>query len=125
MWDTFQAAATGDVQALTRLLKGDPDLYRAEYWYTQPIRFAVREGHVDAVRILLDAGADLRSVLFAAGGMLDTYDLMWLNEDDEVVRRVSEDPRTANSGCGGVLAAACKQGKRDHLARRRGQDFRA
>ena len=29
-----------------------------EYWYTQPIRFAVREGHLDAVRVLLDAGAD-------------------------------------------------------------------
>ena len=63
------------------------------------------------------ATAELRSVLFAAGGTLDTYDLMWLNEDDEVVRRVAEDPRTANAGCGGVLAAACTQGKRETLVR--------
>jgi uncharacterized protein len=42
---------------------------------------------------------------------------MWMGEDDEVVRRVTEDPRTANDGCGGVLAAACKQRKRDTLAR--------
>ena len=60
---------------------------------------------------------ELRALLFAAGGTLDTYDLMWLGEDDEVVRRVSADPRSADAGCGGVLAAACKQGKRDVLAR--------
>src|ERR1700728_4066466 len=58
IWDMLQAAATGDAPALVRLLKRDPNLYRAEYWYTQPIRFAVREGHVEAVRLLLDAGAD-------------------------------------------------------------------
>jgi len=51
------------------------------------------------------------------GGMLDTYDLVWLGEDDEVVRRVSADPRSANSGCGGVFAAACTQGKRDLVVR--------
>jgi ankyrin repeat protein len=97
---------------------------------------ASRKGNRELVELLLAHGADpnssidssgsatyvaataeLRSVLFAAGGTLDTYDLMWLNEDDEVVRRVSEDPRTANSGCGGVLAAACTQGKHDTLVR--------
>ncbi|HET8549956.1 MAG TPA: ankyrin repeat domain-containing protein, partial [Bryobacteraceae bacterium] len=31
---------------------------RTQYWYTQPIHFAVRSGHPGAVRILLDAGAD-------------------------------------------------------------------
>ncbi len=58
VWDAIQAAATGDAPALARLLERDPNLYHAAYWYTQPIRFAVREGHVDAVRVLLDAGAD-------------------------------------------------------------------
>jgi ankyrin repeat protein len=42
---------------------------------------------------------------------------VWLGEDDEVVRRVSADPRSANSGCGGVFAAACTQGKRDLVVR--------
>jgi hypothetical protein len=60
---------------------------------------------------------ELRALLFAHGGMLDTYDLVWLGEDDEVVRRVSADPRSANSGCGGVFAAACTQGKRDLVVR--------
>ena len=60
---------------------------------------------------------ELRALLFAHGGTLDTYDLVWLGEDDEVVRRVSADPRSANSGCGGVFAAACTQGKRDLVVR--------
>jgi ankyrin repeat protein len=42
---------------------------------------------------------------------------MWLDEDEEVVRRVTADPRAGDAGCGGVLAAACKQGKADLLVR--------
>jgi ankyrin repeat protein len=273
VWDAICAAVTGDVAALRRLLARDPNLYRAEYWYTQPIHFAVREGHLEAVRVLLDAGADpaalaldgedlttiardrgheavarlledvralrertapaaadhpihdaaaagdaarvralldaepqlvhrgdragrtplhravavsarevvrllldrgadpnwpegpgaprgmalwtaaragdraivelllahgadpngwvdssgsptfaartpeLRALLLAHGGTLDAYDLVWLGEDDEAVRRVAADPGAADAGCGGVLAAAAKQGKRDLLVR--------
>ena len=58
VWDTFCAAARGDVVALRALLARDPNLCRAEYWYTQPIHFAVREGHVAAVQVLLEAGAE-------------------------------------------------------------------
>ncbi len=274
VWDAIRAAVTGDADALRRLLERDPNLYRGEYWYTQPIHFAVREGHLEAVRVLLDAGADpaavelngedlvtlardrgheavahlledvrgrrsprtapavadhpihiaatagdsaqvralldaepelvhrgdhagrtplhravaasapevvrllldrgadpnwpeganaprgaalhaaaragdrpvvelllahgadpngwidsagsatyaartpeLRALLIAHGGTLDAYDLVWLDEDDEAVRRVLANPDSANAGCGGVLAAACKQGKRDLLVR--------
>jgi ankyrin repeat protein len=60
---------------------------------------------------------ELRALLLARGGVLDAYDLVWLGEDDEAVRRVSADPGSANDGCGGVLAAACTQGKRDLLVR--------
>ena len=262
--------------ALRTLLGRDPNLYRAEYWYTQPIHFAVREGHADAVRVLLDAGADpnwvglerddlatvaldrghtevaqlletmrrrlsevepavsgavdspihtaaasgdaervqalidadqqlvqapdghgrsplyraaasssrevvalllergadpnwpddpgaprgaalhtasragdvalvelllahgadpnatidsagsatyaaatpeLRGLLIAHGGRPDPYDLVWLGENDEALRRVIADPESAHDGCGGVLAAACKLGKRDLVVR--------
>ncbi len=58
MWEAIRAAAAGDTATLIRLLERDPNLYRAEYWYTQPIHFAVREGHAEAVKILLAAGAD-------------------------------------------------------------------
>jgi ankyrin repeat protein len=58
LWDTITAAAAGDTPTLQRLLERDPGLSQAEYWYTQPIHFAVREGHLDAVQILLESGAD-------------------------------------------------------------------
>jgi uncharacterized protein len=44
--------------ALRGLLARAPQLARAQYWYTQPIHFAVRSGYLDAVQVLLDAGAD-------------------------------------------------------------------
>ena len=58
IWDAFCAAAVGDAAGLRAVLARDPNLYRAEYWYTQPIHFAVREGQLEAVRVLLEAGAD-------------------------------------------------------------------
>jgi ankyrin repeat protein len=53
----------------------------------------------------------------ARGGTLDPYDLVWLDEDDEVIRRVTEDPSSAELGCGGVFTAVCTRGKRDLLVR--------
>src|SRR5260370_30126684 len=58
IWDTITAAAAGDTPTLARLLERNPTLSQAEYWYTQPIHFAVREGHVEAVQLLLECGAD-------------------------------------------------------------------
>jgi uncharacterized protein len=57
-WDTIVAASAGDVATLRRLLERDPRLARAEYWYAPAVHFAAREGHVEAVRLLLDSGAD-------------------------------------------------------------------
>jgi hypothetical protein len=57
VWDTITAAAAGDTLTLQRLMGRDPSLSRAEDFYAPPIHFAVREGHAEAVRILLDAGA--------------------------------------------------------------------
>jgi ankyrin repeat protein len=97
---------------------------------------AARAGNRAMVELLLDHGADpnanvnaagsatsaaktseLRSVLFARGGVLDCYDLVWLDEDDEVVRRVTADPSAANAGCGGVFTAAATRHKRDLVVR--------
>jgi ankyrin repeat protein len=58
VWNALNASDDGDVVALRRLLERDPRLSRAEYWYTPAIHFAVREGHLEAVRLLLEAGAD-------------------------------------------------------------------
>jgi ankyrin repeat protein len=63
------------------------------------------------------ATAEVRALLLAHGGTLDCYDLVWLNEDDEVVRRVSADAREADAGCGGVFTAAATLRKRDLVVR--------
>ena len=57
------------------------------------------------------------ALLTKHGGALDPYDLVWLGDDDEAVRRVVADPRSAHAGCGGVLAAAATTGKRELLIR--------
>jgi ankyrin repeat protein len=241
VWDAFCASADGDAERLRGVLARDGNLYRTEYWYTPPLRFAVREGRLETARVLLAAGAEpshsgianagedllrtaldrgydelarllesealrrqplpkpklpiddaivdaarrgdagavrarleaepqpsndarrarglalhaaagaghrpvvellldhgadpnatidssgsatyaastpeLRRLLLDRGGRLDCFDLVFLDEDDEAVRRVKRDPAEANAGCGGVLAAACTLAKRELVVR--------
>ncbi|MCY3714803.1 MAG: ankyrin repeat domain-containing protein [Gemmatimonadetes bacterium] len=57
-WTLFRASAAGDMRTVTSLLDDDPRLVNALHWYTQPVHMAARHGHADAVRLLLDRGAD-------------------------------------------------------------------
>jgi hypothetical protein len=58
VWDTLVAAASGDAARLRTLLQASPALARAQYFYTPAAHFAVREGHLEATRVLIEAGAD-------------------------------------------------------------------
>ena len=58
IWDILCASRNGDCERIRALLATDPTLANADYWYTPPLHLAVREGHLDAVKILVDAGAD-------------------------------------------------------------------
>jgi ankyrin repeat protein len=97
---------------------------------------AARAGNRALVELLLSRGADpnghtdsagnavcaaktseIRALLEAHGGSLDPYDLVWKDEDDEVMRRVTADPKSAELGCGGVFTAVVTRGKRDLLRR--------
>ena len=76
--------------------------------------------HVDASGNAVFAAArfpEIRARLEARGGTLDPYDLVWLDEDDEVLRRVIADPESAHAGCGGVYTAVVTRRKRDLLMR--------
>lgn len=58
VWDMLLAAAEGDLARIRRLLKADPGLANCNWAYYQPLHFAVREGHTEVVRVLLDHDAD-------------------------------------------------------------------
>jgi ankyrin repeat protein len=55
----FVAARAGDLKEVRRLIARAPGLALVEYNYTPPIHFAVREGHLATVKLLIECGADL------------------------------------------------------------------
>ena len=104
---------------------------------------AARQGNEPIVRLLLDHGADpngfvnasgnavfaaktpeIRRLLIERGGTIDPYDLVWLDEDDEVMRQVTKDPTSAEAGCGGVFTAVVTKGKHELLQRLLDAGFR-
>src|SRR5258705_417904 len=66
----------------------------------------------------------LRTLLLAHGRRLDPYDLVWMGQDNEVIRRVKEDPASAELGCCGVFTAVCTRGNTWLLARLLGEGIR-
>src|SRR5215204_567592 len=57
VWKMLVASRDGNLERIKALADGCPELIYAQYNYTPPIHFAVREGHVELVRYLLDNGA--------------------------------------------------------------------
>ena len=70
VWAVLVAARDGDVGCVAEMVERLPPLATSRYNYTPPIHFAVREGHDDLVRFLVEHGA------------LDPIDYGW----DEVER---------------------------------------
>jgi uncharacterized protein len=57
VWEILFASYKGDLQRIKELVSECPELIYAQYNYTPPIHFAVREGHVALVAYLLENGA--------------------------------------------------------------------
>lgn len=57
VWEILAASKEGNLDAIQKLVAECPELIYAQYNYTPPIHFAVREGHLDLLRYLLEQGA--------------------------------------------------------------------
>src|ERR1044072_3449886 len=57
VWDILFASKNGHLNTVKKLVDEYPELIYAQYNSTPPIHFAVREGHTDLVKYLLDNGA--------------------------------------------------------------------
>jgi len=57
VWNILVASKKGELDAIKKMAGECHELLFAQYNYTPPIHFAVREGHVDLVKYLLEQGA--------------------------------------------------------------------
>jgi ankyrin repeat protein len=57
VWNILVASKNGDLEAVKKMVSKCPELIYAQYNYTPPIHFAVREGHLNLVKYLLGNGA--------------------------------------------------------------------
>ena len=73
-------------------------------------------------RATMAAWPALRPLLLEHGGILTADDVIWLDDDDEVVRRAAEDPASVD---GGVFTTVVTKGKRELLRRLLGAGVRA
>ena len=56
--EMITAAIRGDLSKIRRMVAEDPRLVNCRYHYRAPLHFAVQENHIEAVRFLLEHGAD-------------------------------------------------------------------
>lgn len=57
VWGILVASRDGDLKMVEKMVDECPELIYAQYNYTPPIHFAVREGHLDLTKYLLNNGA--------------------------------------------------------------------
>src|SRR5262245_32404921 len=57
VWNMLSASCHGNLNRVKELTKRCPALITCQYDYTSPLHLAVREGHLDIVRYLVEQGA--------------------------------------------------------------------
>ena len=58
VWDVFAASAVGDLDQVRLSLEDNPEFLHTQIWYEFPLHFAVRGGHENVVRHLLELGCN-------------------------------------------------------------------
>lgn len=89
VWEILLASYKGDLATIKKLEKECPELIYAQYNYTPPIHFAVREGYIEIVHFLLKEGAhDPTYKIYPFQENLETIaqdrehdDIAWLLQD--------------------------------------------
>ena len=82
-WCLFEASREGDVALVESLLDDEPLLVNVEYWYEQPIHFAVRASQAAVVECLLERGAEPGQTRFLYDGWEQLVD--WARERGDAV----------------------------------------
>ncbi|HJZ95338.1 MAG TPA: ankyrin repeat domain-containing protein [Candidatus Solibacter sp.] len=112
LWGLFNACCTGDIDTARALIEHRPELVNREYNYTAPLHFAVREGHLPVVRLLLERGAN---PIYQTHRFLDS--LLTMAEDREYHELAGElRPLTAER-CDTALHEAAAAGDLDAIHR--------
>jgi ankyrin repeat protein len=118
-WDILMAARAGHKNKVAKLIDGDPGLIKAEYWYTQPIHFAVREGRLSTVKALLDHGADSTWIRY---GHEDLTVVARDRGHDEVAELIESDRASHNVNEKLPIHEAVLAGKKETVAQILGAD---
>lgn len=113
VWDVLTAARDGDVSRLRQLVDRVPNIVHAEYWYTPPLQFAVREGHAAATRLLLDAGADVTHRTLYGGETMLQVATERGHEEVASILRAEMDARFASDGTIHPIHEAVQSGDLD------------
>src|SRR6187551_2348251 len=89
VWNILVASRNGNLEEVKHLVKECPELIFSQYNYTPPIHFAVREGHVDLVKYLLDHGA--HNPTYKIYPFLDSLEIIARDREfDEIVSLLQE-----------------------------------
>ena len=67
IWRVLNAARNGDREVVEKIVAEHPRAVNAEFWYVPPLHFAVREGHLEIVKYLVENGADLTNQTLYGG----------------------------------------------------------
>ena len=89
VWDMLVASRSGDLDRVKALVSANPALVQCEFNYTPPLHFAVREGHVDLTRYLLEHGA--LDPKYRTYPFLDTLPVMAQDRGYDAISRLLEE----------------------------------